>query len=147
MLSITLPADTAGNVTRCTSKSSKVERITDTKLGKVRIDLGGVDGLSSKTAIHLLCWDALVVEIRFRANLETMGLACNSLEQCRAPRSGVFQQQLIRGCLSSTYPGGPRTHSCSPGNNNPSRSRKISIFRVPLPNSDGSFSIILPTVD
>lgn len=88
MRSILFSSEATRDFTWSASKSSKVERVTNTELGKMGVDLSCVDGFSSKCSVHVLGRNALIVEVRLRTDLETMGLSCNSLEQCRASRTG-----------------------------------------------------------
>ncbi len=105
-----------GRSIRGTGARGEGEGVAHDQLGKVHIHLGGQDSLATVVGVHLLGGHALVVEVRLVVHEDAVVVASDGLEQGAAARTR-----------------GPSTTSISPCLTTPSKSRRMSMRRLPTP--------------
>lgn len=86
------------------SMSSEVESLTHGQLREVYIDLSLVNALSSEVPVHILLWNALIVQIRVLVNMEPISLSGDYLQKRRTTTALVSRQSPGRSRASPTCP-------------------------------------------
>lgn len=84
MLGVLSARDTRGDRLGATSKCRKVEGFTDRHVGKVGVDLCGVNRLASEMACHLARPNSLVVDDGFVIDMEAVSIPSDRSEKSRA---------------------------------------------------------------
>jgi hypothetical protein len=84
VLSILAASRIGRNSPRAAGSGGEVEGIPNGHVGKMSINLGRVDSFPPESSLHLLGGDTLVVNVRLLADMKTMSITGDELQQCRA---------------------------------------------------------------